>query len=354
MTDSITIPPPPLPPKPGRSSLLVAAGIMQIVLGALCAVVAIMSLVMLSPQFQQMMAEQGQTAPTSKTMGVAVFVYAALALLLIWTGIGAVRCRRWVRPIMQCVAWGGLVGGVVTLIGMCFMFPVIIEAAVTQMQHQLEQQSRQSHTPMPPAEMRAMMRVMIGVVTAIIGVVYVLLPGFFVWIYTRPSVKACCEQFDPQPRWTDHVPTPAIGLALFCLTLAFAGISIVFSGAAPLYTMLLTGLPARAIGGGTIIVALFAAQCAIQRRPIGWWVALLLLVMIQSSFLTYFATQNMAEYNQALGLNAEQLEMMNRLYNAHPTVLWPMIALWLVVGLAFMFWVKRYVKPHVGHPIDQP
>ncbi|MHB1156012.1 MAG: hypothetical protein ACYC26_04145 [Phycisphaerales bacterium] len=346
MTDPIVSPPSPLnalPPR--RSSLLLAAGIVQLILGVLCVAMSLMMLVVLSPPYQRMLEEQEAAAPASSGVLMGFAVYALLAVLLMWTGVGALKSHRWVPPVMLCVSWGGLVGGIIAMVSMFLMFPAMLDATQQQMQEEMARQAARSHTPMPPEQFQGMMRVILAVTMAITSLIYVVLPAFFVWLYSRPAVRRSCEIFDPRRRWTDRCPTPAIGVALLALMMSFAGVSIVFAGVAPAYTTLISGLPARILGGALIAAGLFCAKASIQLRPIGWWGCLILMLVLQGAYLVFNTTQNAMDYYRAMGLNARQLKMVSRMYEVHPTLFWPLIAFWLLAGVGFLLWARRFVRP---------
>src|SRR5947209_5416989 len=49
--------------------------------------------------------DQEAAAPDPRGLVFGLLLYAALAVLFIWTGIGSIQGRRWVRPIMVVLAW---------------------------------------------------------------------------------------------------------------------------------------------------------------------------------------------------------------------------------------------------------
>ena len=82
-----------------RRAGLIAFGIVSILIGALAAFFAAFS----SFIVMMMITQVGKT-PLWPLL-VAPLVNATAATLFIWSGIGSVRCKRWVRPVAISFGW---------------------------------------------------------------------------------------------------------------------------------------------------------------------------------------------------------------------------------------------------------
>ena len=60
----------------------------------------------------------------------------------------------------------------------------------------------------------AFVGVLMFVGMALSAVMYVIIPGVLVMFYGSKHVKATCELWDPQIRWTDKCPLPVLALSL--------------------------------------------------------------------------------------------------------------------------------------------
>ena len=144
-----------------RSAGLVAMGIVQIVLGALCGV---MVPFMLLAAFASAHFEGEAATTTSPVMMIpGTLFYVATAVAFIWLGIGSIKARRWARALLLISSWFWLISGSLGLIFMAFMLPDL-----------QEQMAAEGGLP------ETMLRVTLYLTMGFMAVFYVLLPGMFV------------------------------------------------------------------------------------------------------------------------------------------------------------------------------
>jgi hypothetical protein len=174
-----------------RKTGLVVFGILQIILGGLCAlIVPFMVIGMIASA-----ARGDSSAPPINTsmMIPGILFYVLVAVWFIWMGIGSIKARRWARALILVSSWLWLICGICGLVFMLLLMP--------QMYDRMGQSGQ-----MPP-EMAAVMKyVMMGFMT----VFYVIIPAVLVLFYGSKNVKATCEFRDSQVRWTDKCPLPVL------------------------------------------------------------------------------------------------------------------------------------------------
>ena len=85
-----------------RQTGLIVFGILEILLGCLCAL-----LVPLMIWGQAMSAQATGGAPNFRMAIPGALVYAMLAVALVWLGIGSMRFRRWARALLLILSRGG-------------------------------------------------------------------------------------------------------------------------------------------------------------------------------------------------------------------------------------------------------
>jgi hypothetical protein len=170
-------------------------GIIAIVIGALSGCLGLfIPLARLAPQ-------PAGAPPRSEGLFVGFIVYVAVALGCIWWGTGAIRKRRWVRPLALIAGSMVLFWGVVGIPFMAVVMSAVMPDAMA---------NNPSHTPFPAA-------FWVGFLVGVIGfgaVFFVILPGAFLLFFKSKDVKGMLEYADPVPRWTDRCPTPALGVVV--------------------------------------------------------------------------------------------------------------------------------------------
>jgi hypothetical protein len=279
----------PLPAK-DRSVGLAIFGVVQVLTGLVCAMLIplmAMSLVMGNPA--------GVAMPIASLVS-AMVIYAFVAIVFIWLGIGSVLGRRWARALTLIFSWMWLIGGLFSMIAAILIMPDFVGKAAAQ-------------GNMPPAVLLS-----IRIVTfAILACIYILLPGAFVAFYQSRHVKATCERKDPVLRWTDRCPLPVLALSLMLACGVPSMLSLVaYNCLFPFFGTFLTGLPGAWMI--LIVAALFAwlAWGAYHQRVYAWWGTLLLtLGMSLSSFLTMSRVKTL-EMFRLMGYGEEYLTMIRK------------------------------------------
>src|SRR5579862_5052685 len=110
-------------PEQSRHGGLIAFGVISIVIGSLSGCLA---LAVPLPLFIHNMSPPGAApAPDVSTIVAALILYGVFATAFIWIGVGSCKCRRWVRPIVLCVAWPSLVMGILSAVIWLALLPVI-------------------------------------------------------------------------------------------------------------------------------------------------------------------------------------------------------------------------------------
>jgi hypothetical protein len=311
---------------PNRSATLIVAGVFEILLGCLCALLAAMMVAvrLLGPMAQP---PQGQAMNPAALVQVTVF-YGLLAVAFLWVGIGLVRARRWAWTLTVVCSWMWLIIGVVSFVAFfCFMGRTW--AAIAE------------QGKMPP-EFAKTMQIMM---TAVMACIYLLLPAAFLVLCHHDSVRATCRRRDPQVPWTDRCPMPVLALSLI---LAFSVVSMaslgVYRWTMPLLGVFITGAAGAAAALLIALVLAYLAWGTYRLQSIAWWGTLLIGIVGTVNTVVTFSRTDLTQMYEKMGMPADQIELIRKVGVVEMMSRWgPWLGLTGGVGwLAYLLFVRRY------------
>jgi len=339
----------PLPFTDRRTSILVV-GVFLILMGALSGCIGVASpvgmlLASVVPAPRGGATGGGATRPVAapfpfdwRTAASAMLIYAAVAVFWIWVGIGAVKTRRWVRPLMLIVGWTWLMSGVVGVVYWAVQSPGLVDAMAA---------SAPPGSPRPPVRVFQVIFWSTGVAMTLFMVV---LPALLVWLFSRTGVRETVEHFDPVTRWTDRCPMPVLAVSLWLVAAAAACLMYTFYAVLPLAGVIVTGPLAAA---GTVLVAAVFAVLAWQTyrlRPAAWWGALVVVVLWATNTVWTFARTGWAEFYHRAGYSPQQTELMMRYSGGSGNGMLWVIGFWTVVLVAYLMYARKYFRPADSTP----
>ncbi len=320
---------PPSPPFRDRSTAILLMGLFVVLIGLAClGMVALMAVGVGAASAMS----PGQGARFRSTIPAAA-LYFGVAAFFLATGIGSAMVRRWARALLAVVSWMWLAIGVIALMMVTALLPklkTVFEAATPH------------GAPAAPAGL------MVGCMVVALIAIYVALPLPLALFYSAKNVRATFEARD-RPRWTDHLPTPLLGLFLVLAFWGFTALEMPLYGALPVLGRLLSGASTWAFGL-IFAAATFGGAWWVWRRSIlGWWVAVALWVFgALSSILTFAGDFDWHAYYLQIGLTEQQIEMTRGFSPeemfANPWVMAIMLLTWLGIG-ALLIWIKKFFAP---------
>ena len=322
-----------------RSTGLLFFGLLTLLL-ALCTLglAAVQMLAYLSPEVRQM--TQGQSAAA---MVVSVLTYLGFAVLLAVLGIGSILKRRWARALLLVGGWYSLAIGVITTVAAAIVLPRIFSIFSAHEEATAD---------------GASLSFFVGCMVVVLGLIFVLLPAFYVLFYGRDDVRQTCEKHDVRERWTDRCPLPVLGAAVLFLwsALTYQSTAITYSST-PLFGEALAGWPTVVLSMFASIVCLLIAWALYRMLPWGWWAAVGMLLLGSGIFFLAFRGGRIREVYEQMNLPAEQLQALDAIGFTGPGFTVAMLALFGVLPLLYMLWVRRYFKleqqPPGGGPYDE-
>jgi hypothetical protein len=321
---------PEVPAFKDRRPLLVLFGVLEILIGSLCALFVPLML------FGQAMAAKAGAAEVQYRMILpGLVMYALLAVTFLALGTGSIQARRWARALSLILAWSWLAIGVIATVVYAIVLPQILGG--------------NAMTPGLPESAR-MVVVVISVI--ILGVMFVALPAALVVFYQGKHVKATCEAHDPVLRWTDRCPLPVLGLSLW---LFYAGVCMLlmpfaYNGVVPCFGILLAGVPGMLLSLGIAALWIYLARGVYRRQPASWWILLVTWVLLGASASITFARVDLMEMYRLMGYPKAQIELMQRYQFLQGGGMAWCLALGIGVMLAYLLYVKKFFRRDVVQP----
>jgi len=320
--------PPPVPTIANfkdRHGGLIGFGILVTIIGCFCALFVPMMIL-----GQAISARTTGTASDPRMMLPGMLMYAALAVVFIWLGIGSTMARRWARALLLILAWTWLLTGVL----MMFFMAVFLPKAFANMPS--------GGHPMSDAAQAVVIIFTLGFT----GVLFVILPGVLVLFYRSPHVKATCEARDPVVRWTDACPLPVLALSLFLAYGAFwmVVMMLLYRAVMPFFGYLLSGLP-----GGILMLALtalwvYCTWATYHLKSAGWWIVLITFAVLALSAVLTFVRIDLMDMYRLMGYSQQQIDLLQK-YNYFTS---RNMLFFMSIGslpfLGFLLYVKKYFR----------
>jgi hypothetical protein len=258
-----------------------------------------------------------------------VVFYLPLSVAFIWLGIGLARARRWAWTLTVVLSWIWLIIGIVVFAMFMLLLGPTMWASMARQE------------AIPPEVIMAM-RIVTG---AVLGCMYILLPGLFIVLCHRESVRATCQRRDPKIRWTDRCPMPVLAVSLILALSILSMSSLVAYGCVfPLFGVFISGA-AGAVA--ILLIALVLAYLAwgtYRLRMTAWWMALLLSIAGTVNVVVTFSRTDLLEMYKKMGTPADQLEMIQKMGLVESMSRWgPWM--YLVGGagwLGYLLYVRRF------------
>ena len=250
------------PPFTDRSRRLVLCGALAVGVGLAAIGLALLQLAL--PLLARHASTAGLVRVDTRAVLSGALLDALLGAAIVTLGVGSIRRRRWVRPLMLALAWSWLFCGVALLL----LLPGFFDVALGSLE-------------LDPALLSGLKIALLGGV-ALAGVA---LPALFVLAYRDVHVQRTCEAHDPRPDWTARCPPSVLGLSV---GLGAGGVLAALTAIRPVvpwFGRLVTGLPAAAALLAGAGLCIWLARETYRLRMQAWWgtTALLVLIGVTSS-----------------------------------------------------------------------
>jgi hypothetical protein len=313
-----------------RSVGLTIFGILTIGLGLMCGL--LVGVMLLG---QSLVSSRADALPFS-TILPGISMYVVLAIALVWLGIGSIQARRWARALLLIFSWSWLIVGIIAIASAAFILPGAMASAA-------DNAAQQAGRPSPSGAALAGVMVFIF---AFYGVIFIALPGAWVFFYSSRHVRGTCEWRDPVPRWTDACPLPVLAICLWALLTVPMLLIMPLTGhvVVPFFGMLLTGPPAATVYLLLAGLWVMASGLMYQLDTRGWWLVLVALLLGTVSTAITYTHHDILEMYRLMGFPEAQIaEIQKTGIFAGNRLLWSSF-LFAVPFFGYLFFVKRYFR----------
>jgi hypothetical protein len=319
-----------------RKTMLLVMGIILIAMGAISGCMGIVAPIGIIVSQKANPAVQHNVRDMAAGLGILVLV----SIALIWGGIGSIRCRRWIRPLVLILGTLGLVVGVGTMGVMIIAIPQMLQAIQTP------------PTPGAPAMPAAARGFFVAFTLLTVLVLYVGIPAVFVWFYRPDDVRKTLEYYDPRPRWTDQRPLPLLGISVVC---ALASLSCLLAlinyRAMPLFGFIVTGAAGMAVILVSLVAFAFAAVLTYRRQIAGWWLAIAIVGLFTLSTIVTALRLDPNRLVEAMGMNPQEAKMYRDNPMSEPIVMGIVGVVVSLVTIGYLLWARKFFQPHASDSV---
>lgn len=305
-----------------RTTGLIVFGILEIILGAFC---ALMAPLVIFGIFASDGLHKGGLSTNAGAIIPSILVYILKAAGFIWMGIGSIKARRWARALWLIVSWVWLTSGIMALTFTLSFLPSMYD--------------QMGKSGQMPQQMAAIVKyTTIGFVV----VFYVIMPGVLVFFYGSKHVKATCERRDPKISWIDRCPLPVLAGSLLS---GFCAVNMLLMGfygwATPFFGIILTGTAGLATALVSILLLGYVAWGTYRLSIKAWWCAVVLSITWGMSNIITFSRVTLMDFCEKMNLSVQQLEIIKQFNHSE---LWIVLfsVLWVIVILAYLLYTRRY------------
>lgn len=309
-----------------RKAGLVVFGILQIILGGLC---ALMVPFMVIGMIASVALRNTSTPAPPINIGMMIpclLFYVLAAVWFIWMGIGSVKARRWARALILVSSWLWLICGTCGLVFILLLMP-----------HMYDKMGQNGQ--MPPEAAAVMKYVMIGFMT----VIDVIIPAVLVLFYGGKNVKATCEFRDSKVRWTDKCPLPVLAVSLLFGVWAVSMLSLGACGwTIPFFGFIATGTKGAAIALVVMLLYGYVARGLYKLNIKAWWCAVLVTILWALSTVITFSRVSLLDFYQKMNFSQQLLDFYRQSGLPGTSTVALFTSLWLAGFLAYLLYTKKY------------
>jgi len=257
---------------------------------------------------------------------MSALTYGIVGAMLAWGGIGSLRRRRWVQPMMLIIGWCWLIVGLFCLLLVVGLLDDLYILATSGLEE------------LPPHTGIIVKSFLVGAV--VLG--GLLLPALFVLVYRDRDILLTCEQHDPTPSWTDSCPGPVLALSTALGLAALLSLPLALKPLFPLFGILVTGWAGALMILASALYLAYLARSSFKRVPSAWWGTFIYLLLFGISTAMTVLRVDLLLLLRALGYTGPQLAALQGSGALWRPLTLSVTLLMTVVSLGYMLTIRKY------------
>lgn len=232
--------------------------------------------------------------------------YYIVAGLLLPTGYGTIRRRRWALTLSRLILWLWLGGGALLLLNLIVLTPAILQMGLA----------------------RNVLFLRLSIVFGFVVLLFIGLPVLLLRFYRAAPVGQYFTAQDERLYWTERTPFPLLVLFVLLAAVVLAlHLAIFFQAIFPVWGTLLMGRTAVYVIDTFILILLGLIFGLVKRQVWAWWGALAYFSWLTLSSLLTFGRLTFNDIIGRMNLPAFELEWLARV-----TILDGYRLVWLLIG----------------------
>ena len=277
-----------------RRARLVVLGILAIGVGAFCCLLTLlMALLAMHPEELGIPRSAIGAAGLTSVLPAAV-LFALLGAAFIACGVGSLKAKRWVRPVMLTLSWTWLAAGSISLVLLVVAGREALPGGAG------------AGDDLPPGVVGAVWAITLGIV----AVVEVVLPLVFIWGYRPKDVQLTAEVRHPAPSWADRVPSQVLGLTIALAASAVLMVPFAFHTVFPIFGVLVGDAPATLLNLAMSALLGALAWGCYRLQSWAWWGVLALTIVFGASASITCLAVSPEDVARSMGLSPEQADAL--------------------------------------------
>jgi hypothetical protein len=315
-----------------RSIGLIVFGVLTIGLGCLTVLLIFVTLASLA------LPSAVPNRPPLSSLVPAFAMQGALAIALVWLGIGSILARRWARALLLIFSWSWLVVGLFIMFIMAIVLPMTFaHLPTTGATHQI-------------AGSGAIMYGVMAVTFMTEGFLFVVLPGIWIYFYSGEDVKDTCAARHPAPGWTDACPLPVLAVSLWSLFSVPVMLATPLTGhpVLPFFGMFLTGWAASILHVVLAVVWCCAAWLLYRLDRRGWWLIVAAMSLGAISTLLTYMHHDIVDMYRLMDMPQAQLDQLQKNPVLKGSFMVCLMPLSFLPFLGYLLFIRRYFRRPLG------
>lgn len=245
--------------------------------------------------------------------------YYAIASICIPLGIGHLRLRKWIIPIMQSLLWVGLIVGIPLIIVFLFMLSVKDLSLIASI-----------------------------IVITLLAFFYLAGQIILIRFYKSQNVRMLLENYDPRSYQIESIPISILVLTfLFIFYVVILHVPLFFNGIYPLFGKWLSGIQGFIAFDISIIILSLLTWGTFKQNYLAWIGSIIYFCILTSSVLITLLLSSKSDILLLMKFPATEMKLLENV-PLHGIHFIPFIVIPLLITLIVILLSRRYFNKGIS------